>query len=126
MINRYKLDTFTRAYIECALWSSLDESDPETRCEPMDANYGIEDIDNETLERMASDCADFQAANAGYLEMAGNADENGHDFWLTRNGHGTGFWDRGYPKDIGEILTDRCKAYREFDLYVGGDGRIYS
>ena len=39
-----------------------------------------------------------------------SAELAGHDFALTRNGHGTGFWDRGLGA-IGDMLTDACKPY---------------
>jgi hypothetical protein len=48
----------------------------------------------------------------------------GHDFWLTRVGHGAGFWDGDWPKN-GDALTEICKKYKEIDLYVGDDGKIY-
>ena len=48
----------------------------------------------------------------------------GHDFWLTRNGHGTGFWDRGLD-DQGDALTTLCKIFGEQDAYEGDDGLIY-
>ena len=46
------LDDFTGAYVECALWSTNDESD-ESGGVPMDENYGIDDIDPATLGKMA-------------------------------------------------------------------------
>ena len=49
---------------------------------------------------------------------------NGHDFWLTRNRHGAGFWDRGL-EFVGINLTDAAHAWGEFNLYVGDDGLIY-
>jgi len=88
------LDTFTKAYIEAALWTSTDESTPEGG-EPMDANYGITDLAPETLERIKADCASFQGQH-----LEDNHDDvaqAGHDFWLTRNGHGAGFWDGDWP-----------------------------
>lgn len=36
----------------------------------------------------------------------------GHDYWLTRHGHGTGYWDRGLG-ELGERLTDAAKALGE-------------
>ena len=47
--------TFFDSYVETALWSSTDNSD-ETGGEPLDRNYGLEDIDPETLARMRQDC----------------------------------------------------------------------
>ncbi len=126
------LDEFARAYVEAALWSSTDESD-ESGGVPMEANYDIYDVDLETLAGMAADCAKFQAENAADLALYNSpqwtaAELGGHNFWLTRNGHGCGFWDCDgiLPEDAGERLTEACKAYGEVYLYVGDDGKIYS
>jgi len=116
-------DTFTRAYIDCALWSSTDESTPQGG-EPFDANYTGTDLPAETIERMAADCARFQEVHADDLSLARSADYNGHDFWLTRNGHGAGFWDRGLG-EVGERLSLAARAFGESNLYIGDDGRIY-
>lgn len=52
-------------------------------------------------------------------------DRAGHDFWLTRCGHGAGFWDRGLG-DIGCKLTEAASVYGSVDLYIGDDGLIYA
>jgi hypothetical protein len=44
--------------------------------------------------------------------------------WLTRNGHGTGFWDRGLG-ERGDALTKSAESFGDAVLYVGDDGRIY-
>jgi hypothetical protein len=116
------LDTFTKQYIITALWSSNDESTPEGG-DPMDKNYSIEDIGPETLAKMVADCAKFQADNAE--DIASDLSRAGHDFWLTRNGHGAGFWDGDWP-EAGDRLTEACKAYGEVTLYVGDDGKVYA
>lgn len=118
-----KLNSFQRQYLETALWSTNDES-TEQGGEPLDHNYTIEDIAPESLTKMLADCDAFEAANDDLLALAGTREQNGHDFWLTRNGHGAGFWDRGYLI-VGEQLSDACKAYGNVDLYVGDDGLIY-
>jgi len=119
------LDEFTRAYLVCALWSSTDCSRDDGG-DPLDDNYGIEDIDPKCLAGLVKECEDFREAEAEDLEECGGTDEqNGHDFWLTRNGHGTGFWDRGYGL-VGERLTEACRPYGSVDLYVGDDGKIYA
>lgn len=109
------------AYIECALWSSVGD-------EPLDADYGIDDIAPETLARMQVDCDDFTGNPevAALLEQSRlSAEQIGYDFWLTRNGHGAGFWDRGLG-DVGTKLTAMTKPYGGCDLYVGDDdGKIY-
>jgi hypothetical protein len=48
----------------------------------------------------------------------------GHDFWLTRNGHGAGFWDRGLGT-LGNRLSAAAKVYSGCDLFVGDDARVY-
>lgn len=49
----------------------------------------------------------------------------GHDFWLTRNGHGSGFFDGDYDDDIGEALTDIAQSFGEAYLYLGDDDKLY-
>ena len=67
--------------------------------EPQDTltEQGISSFDemSPTLQAaILADCAAFQVANAANLDEADDS-QAGHDFWLTRQGHGTGFWDRG-------------------------------
>ena len=121
-------DEFTTAYIEAALWSSIEESSGHS----LDRNYTAADVAPETLARMVADCAAFQVANEahicdGNVTTSYSADEQaGHDFWLTRNGHGAGFWDGAWDESVSKILTDAAHAFGEFDLYVGDDRLIYS
>lgn len=125
-------DEFTRGYIEAALWSSTDESTPQGG-DPLDKNYGLEDIAPETLEQMAQDCRLFQTENAGILLTSYNEESKnftpsraGFCFWLNRNGHGSGFWDEEelLPK-FREPLSEAAHKFGEFDLYIGDDGKIY-
>ncbi len=121
-LNIDTLNPFQRAYLECALWSSVDFE--ENGNEPLDSNYDITDIAPETLVKMLADCDAFETDNSELLEQAGDRYQNGHDFWLTRNGHGAGFWDRGYGA-IGNKLSEACKAYGSCDIYPGDDGQLY-
>jgi hypothetical protein len=115
-------ETFFHAYVDCALWSSTDWDSGE----PLDDTYGADDIAPETLASMRADCADFYASNSETWQAAGMEDDYaGHDFWLTRNRHGAGFWDRGLGA-AGRALTDAAHAYGECDLYVGDDGQVYA
>src|ERR1700674_4314854 len=113
MTTQTKLDTFTRAYIERVLWSSTDDND-----RPMNDNYSIDDFAPGTLARMIADCERFQAKHAQWLTSEyldryrgeSSIDEMaGHDFWLTRNGHGAGFWDGDWK--AATELTDAAHAY---------------
>ena len=112
------LPAFVASYIETALWSSTDDDGM-----PMDSRYSREDLSSEAVASIEEDCREFVEENAGLLadidvEMAG------HDFWLTRNRHGAGFWDRGYGA-IGDELTAAAHSYGSSDLYVGDDGKLY-
>lgn len=121
--NYWECDEFTQAYVDCALWSTNDESN-EQGGNPLDDNYGPEDIDPTTLREMIRDCALFQAHESA--RIVGNPEMAGHDFWLTRNGHGAGFWDGDWPKEIGEHLTNVCKVWDEVSLSVGENGLIHA
>lgn len=129
------LRDFLVGYVTCALWSSHDESN-ERGGEPMDRNYSREDIAFGSLLSMARDCRKFTRANAELLERFASElprheeysqeERAGHDFWLTRNGHGSGFWDREVSDDVGHELTLASEAFRSCDLYVGDDGKIHA
>lgn len=118
------IDAFTRGCIECALWAINDESTAPGG-EPMDKNYNWAHIADESLAKIIADCANFQNSQKGLLALAGNESQNGHDFFLTRNHHGSGFWDRGYEGDTGEKLTNAAHDAGGMDLYIGDDGKIY-
>ena len=109
-----------QAYVTAALWSSTDDDGT-----PLDSKYTSDDVAAETLDRMLQDCKQFAEQHADLIEESELTDEQvGHDFWLTRNRHGAGFWDRRLG-EVGERLTEAAHKFREFDLYVGDDGLIY-
>jgi len=112
------LDQFTLAYLACALWSSCSYDQEGNNGTPIEQDYTETDITVRSLRSMMADCKVFQAHNADLLAQAGTDEQNGHDFWLTRNCHGAGYWDRGYPKTVGQLLTAESHAYGESDLYV--------
>ena len=127
-LRDYKMETqnfnaFFNAYITAALWSSVDDND-----DPLDSNYTAESIEPVTLEKMKADCHKFITENDNLLSQVYKTVDGyssaGHDFWLTRNGHGAGFWDRGFGY-IGDALTDRSTEFKECLLYVGDDNLIY-
>lgn len=110
------------AYLEAIAFTDTGHSDGE--CES-----GIEFSDECKLESMR-DCADFLARceSAGllaqYTQENQTWDSFGIDFWLTRNHHGAGFWDRGMG-DLGEKLTSIAHTMGERSLYEGDDGKGY-
>lgn len=54
------------------------------------------------------------------VEAKESAEQAGHDFALTRNHHGAGYWDRGLD-DAGRRLTDAAHAYGESTAYLSRD-----
>lgn len=124
MKTHTQLDSFTRAYIEAALWSSTDDNGA-----PLDASYSADDLSESALERIAADCAKFKAENEipDYSNGEWTTDQRaGHDFWLSRCGHGSGFFDRDeLPGDVRDALHDASEAFGTCDLYVGDDGKLY-
>lgn len=126
------LDAFTRAYIEAALWSSTDGDNP------LDKDHDWHDLAPDTLAEMRQDCAQFQELYGQTIQAAIDTQEvkcgpdfdawghAGHDFWLTRCGHGAGFWDGDWPEPQGEHLSDAACKCGTVDLYVGDDGKIYA
>lgn len=120
MINRHELDDFTSAYIECALWAEQEAIEEEIQ-----NGATIDHLADSAIEKMKADCLAFQEENKNLLTAAYDAPgydeaQAGHDFWLTRNGHGAGFWDRGL-EDIGQALSDKCghgTKYSTVHLFV--------
>lgn len=118
------VDTFTRQYIITALWCSTDDDQ-----EPLDDNYNINDFDEESLEIIKKDCQKFQDENSELFIKGGwDLEQAAHDFLLTRNRHGAGFWDRseneGYDTKIGKQLTDVARKFGEQDIIVGDDEKL--
>ena len=114
------MDNMTHSYLATALWTATDD-----KGEPLDRAYGIGDFAPEAISKATADCLDFRTGTTGLLEEASISPEQaGHDFWLTRNRHGTGFWDRSNGR-IGQELTDFAHAYGETDVYVGDSGKLY-
>lgn len=117
-------EKFFSAYLACALWASVDDEGNS-----LDDSYGIEDFSSLFVASSRATCLDFFSCNSDMLERAVaepgySIGDAGHDFWLTRNGHGAGFWDRGLGK-VGDALTKAAKVYGGVDLYVGDDGRVH-
>ena len=91
-------DDFKNAYIEAIefteqiedCWNQLDEQ--------------------ERLE-LTYDCIGFICSFPEFWEH--DMERAGHDFWLTRNGHGAGFWDGDWEQKIGQRATDASKRFGE-------------
>jgi len=108
-MTKTDLETMLASYIETALWSSTDDEQ-----NPLDG-LGL-DLLKATEREFRNDCKAFGEQNESHIN--GQWSRAGHDFWLTRNGHGAGFWDGDWPEAAGEALTKASKAFGSVDLYV--------
>ena len=127
-----KLNEFILGYVTCAIWASIGDDE-----QPLDEKYDSDDIAPEARKAMEKDCEKFIAENetalGDYEEKIGRihweyseSEKAGHDFWLTRNGHGSGFWDCPGIGETGDKLSEASKGFGEVDLYVGDDGKLYT
>ena len=108
------LDRFTWGFIDTLLWSNTDNAD-EYGGEPLSDNYDVHDFTKESLKEIIEICKDFRESNEALLNAAYEATRNGesragHDFALTKNGHGAGFWDGDWG-EYGDALTEASEAY---------------
>jgi hypothetical protein len=109
----------TYTYLETALWSSTDDDGT-----PLDRDHAVDDLSAAVVERAHADLHTFYTGLPEDLQSRYALVDLAHDFWLTRNGHGAGFWDGDYPETDGTILTEHAKRFGEINLLVGDDGRI--
>lgn len=113
-----------------------------------DSHFGFEDLSVEAVQEAVAVCDEFakcldkiKCEDSDEFDREGNPlsdltvwealndkaigdDYIGHDIWLTRNGHGAGFWDRGYPDHLQRIACAACKALGERNVWVDDNGVV--
>lgn len=108
-----KIDQMTAAYIEAIYFTETGDTDqPET-----DAPLSID-----TKHQAWAACHNFRLACSGEIDISQfDPAQMGHDLWLTRNGHGAGFWDRPeiYGKENARIFTLMSRAMGTHDAEFG-------
>lgn len=144
-LARADIDAIVNGYLTCQLWAGVDLDREDTP--PLDENYGLGDISTEYVDKVRDELlsvvTEHPLAVRMYLNYRGwyhtgvngqivrmredrpQYDRNelfGHDFYLTREGHGAGFWDRGLG-ELGDYLTKIAKAYGSAEeLFDNGEG----
>jgi len=114
-------DEIIKGYVDAMFWTeeeTLNDKDLSDLA-PETINKIISEVKmfyNKTHE-LINQTPDEYTDEYGYTQV-------GHDFWLTRNGHGAGFWDRGLG-ELGDKLTSISKQFGESNLYEGDDGKLY-
>lgn len=99
-MNNLEFDALVTGYTEALLWT-------EERAQEDLSILGMANIRKDChdfYESCSSDCEEF-AEEFGWPQL-------GYDFWLTRNGHGVGFWDRDL-EELGDRLTAACDSFGE-------------
>lgn len=132
-------DMFFDSYLETALWSSHGGVDPEhpdgnPKYESLE-HFTEDDFDPDSLAELRDNAREFFERTKQYYDTNIRLVRAAHDFWLTRNGHGAGFWDGDWEfeyepegiADLGEHLTELSKEFGEVDLEVAvrEDGTEY-
>ena len=126
--------SFLAGYTDCALWCgvvAIDEDGNSTESQQWDEG----DLVPDTLETFKAECRYFYDVNKDDIEKGSHKRKGfprqepwspaGHDFWLTRNRHGAGFWDGDYIEPYAARLTEAAHVYGSADLYEGDDGMLY-
>ena len=102
-VSPYAVDMIDH-YYETLIWSQNGDTMPY-----------IEPTDWE------GDVVEFFIKNAELLTTtepwAHDPAQAGHDFALTRNGHGAGFWDHG-AGEAGDALTESAEWFGEFNIEI--------
>jgi hypothetical protein len=113
-----QFDKFKTAMFEAIAFTDLENPDSEV--------YGAE-LSEESVDKMESDAKKFWARCRHLIEPLA-IEQAGHDFWLTRNGHGVGFWDRpdGFYFGYQEFFTKQSEAMGKVDLYLGDDEKAHT
>lgn len=96
-----------QAYLEAALWADWPEEDGDTPT--------IYQIAPNALAQATSDVQRFShlvASEARDDAEEYDATDMGRLLWLTRNGHGSGFWEYdSYPKSFSDIASKMGAVY---------------
>ena len=121
--NRFDRSEFSHAYVTAIAWANVVHEDGS------DDSLDRDDLPVAILEILEADAEAFltpqvQRLIEGAIRRGRYSwSQAGHDFALTRNGHGAGFWDRGLGL-VGDALTSIAKPYGDRSLYVSTSGEI--
>ncbi len=126
------IDAAVTAYVGALLWSESCRGDaPHSDCGGDDCDtslqylgYDADDMHADATESIRADVADFVAGNADDIAALNlSAEDIGHNFLLSRCGHGAGFFDRGWG-EAGDRLQDAAEVYGETHAWADGEGCV--
>jgi hypothetical protein len=118
--NNHKTDSLNiivDSYLETAIWT--EDFDEEVK------DKTIYDFSNNARNQAKAEIEWFLKNS---VDMFGDSvfidvsyTSIGHDIWLSRNGHGAGFFDRGYEDEISDFLMYLSHQLGEISLEVNND-----
>jgi hypothetical protein len=116
-----KFEEFVEGYLDAVVFTENEEGVLE---------FDRDDLTDGFVAVAKAECRAF--AEAAWVLLADavrvegyDAHQAGIDFWLTRNGHGAGFWDGDLPEALGEELTQLAHGFSMKEIYEGDDEEIY-
>jgi len=138
-ITQEDLVQILKGYLEAAIWTGEENllnhnseeddvfADDEDNSDTETKKFTIDDLEDNSKIQAYMDIKKFMK-NAGKDAIDEAIEENGlfrlgMDIWLTRNHHGSGFFDHGYYHE--EELTKSAQSLKGVDLYLGDDMQVY-
>jgi hypothetical protein len=123
-MEKHNQQTILNSYLTCALWASSFYNDDTKVDVEFDTIYDITDFTDEFIKSAILDVHNF-VNDCGNMLDAWDDTQIGHDFWLTRCGHGAGFWDRDLPygNEISKLVGHGTK-YPNIDLFITDDNKV--
>lgn len=121
---------FWQGYLTALAWTATDEDGAGEALYPQAG--GEFEHDTDELERQLKRFGELDDIRRDALRFYVSAvdiiprdrmETAGHDFHLTRNGHGAGFWDGDWPRH-GSLLTELSQLHGGCELY-SADGELY-
>lgn len=140
VVDGKTLSKILKGYIECALWTEEERLGEELaqeflgKLEHNPVDFTDEFVEENSKIKSYKDIKKF-IEDAGWdaceyaIEAQNNIGFNGEeklgmDIWFTRNGHGSGFFDHNYDKDIEDKLSNAARQLKEVHLFISDDMKI--
>lgn len=110
-------------YFECMFWADIENNDdiPNGNC------LDFSDINLECLIREFEILDNFFELTEDILDKTEYShSQTCHDLYLTKNGHGCGFWENDYcNEEQGKKLTEIANSLGENNIYLSDDNKLY-
>lgn len=112
-------------YLETVIWADLSD-------DPLGRRFNIADFSDHARSQAEDELERFKNEASRVIAILKREGETPGmsrwpiDFWLTRNGHGAGFWDRPelYGEAGAEAFTALSHAAGECYVYVADGGEL--